>query len=57
MPYKKLSEFSCKKIYYEKLNSDYNGFSYNSRINTIDQLDFLKDKNLVCKVEDRKSVV
>ena len=51
MPYKKLSEFSCKKIYYDQINVNYIGFSYSSKVNNLDELNFLKDKKLVCKVD------
>ena len=51
MPYKKVSEYSCKKIFHKYLNSEYNGVS----INNIDQLNqdmaILKDKKLVAKVD------
>ena len=44
MPYKKVSEYSCKKIFHKYVNSEYNGVRINNINNLVDDLAILKYK-------------
>ena len=51
MPYKKVSEYSCKKLFYKIINQNFNGISINSYSNIDNEIENLKGDKFVAKVD------
>ena len=51
MPYKKVSEYSCKKLYYKYVNKNFNGISINSNSDIFTEFEKLIGNKFVAKVD------